>query len=260
MINSKMNRNERGLNSNKICLKSTRQEEQVRMSWSVPRYPQQKRGSDSANTKDSNDDISDSRRLSDSPLKDSHQKTSSTPLDCKDSSEIELNAELTETPASKLVCNAQVANRQSKQSSNRRRCFNCGSATHILANCRVPPASVRRSNYRGNNVNVDRQNQDRFVQPTVPNDLIPLPPQLRDSEQNVGYNNIKQNNLVLSSGAVVPFSKHDSVCSDSTPSIDFGSLLVDALRLQTERQAVTRPSRQLPSNWRWPRRCIHCDQ
>lgn len=235
-------------------LEEYKKEEQVRMSWSVPRYAQQKRMFEREQSKPEHftQTVGDTNPpdVSDSP-----PKLTVEPTEPNDSSQTACCSKPPDDSIPKLDSDDRILNNDSSwPSKNRRRCYNCGSSTHILANCRVPPASVRRSNYRGKNLNVDRQNKERFVKPSVPNDQMPLRPQLCNSAHNVRSNDFRQGNLLLSSGAVVPFCKPNTASSDSTFSINFGSLLVDALRLQMERQAVPRLSRQLPSNWRWPRR------
>ena len=87
-------------------LEAYKQEEQTRMSWSVPRYSQPKH------------DVNFIK----------HELVSEAD---KNEKQVDCNSD------------ARFIVRGNTHSNQRRRCYNCGSATHLLQNCRVPPATVR---------------------------------------------------------------------------------------------------------------------
>ena len=93
-------------------LEEYKKEETMRMSWSVPRYPPQK------------------RELPDVKVRDDHNSS------CK----TEKPEPSTSSVASRDVDSQALIDRQKRH----RRCYNCKSATHLVKVCRVPPAFVCR--------------------------------------------------------------------------------------------------------------------
>ena len=101
-------------------LEAYKQHEQVRMSWSVPRYIRHER-----NVK---------------------------PIISQDSGESNFNSKRPNESSTEVVFHDRFQNQVNRRSKDRRRCYNCGSASHILRDCRVSPASVRRTNNHRANV------------------------------------------------------------------------------------------------------------
>ena len=126
-------------------LEAYKKHDQVRMSWSVPRYSQQKRDVEPVKSEDFNLNYNGQTALKSERPNDS---------------------------SSKFVSPNRFRNEETKRTEIRRRCYNCGSATHLLKNCRVPPASVRRTNYQCEKMGVNHQQRNRsgdrnFHKPSV---------------------------------------------------------------------------------------------
>ena len=74
----------------------------------------------------------------------------------EDFNETAFKSEPPDQLSTKLVSHDRYRYEEPQRSENRRWCFNCGSASHILRDCRVPPAALRRSQNRAKCVNVDQ--------------------------------------------------------------------------------------------------------
>ena len=91
----------------------------------------------------------------------SQQKRDVQPIKSEDIGDTNFKSETPNESSTKLVSHNRLLNTETKRSKNQRRCYNCGSATHLLKNCSVPPASVRRTNYHREKMGVNHQQRNR---------------------------------------------------------------------------------------------------
>ena len=152
-------------------LEAYKKEEQVRMSWSVPRYSQQKRVVQPIKF----ENINDTNLKSETKVE--HAKS-------EDFNETAPKSKPPDQLSTKFVSHDRFRNEEPKRSGNRRRCFNCGSATHLLKNCRVPPASVRRTNNHREKIEFNHQQRNRSGDQNSYKPLVNENFQSQQSEQN----------------------------------------------------------------------------
>ena len=267
-------------------LEAYKKEEEVRMSWSVPRYPPQKRNSD-LKSKETSDSSVDLMRLTDSDVRDTTRQPISEQIKSDESGQSAHISELSTTAASKVICSDRKSKTGSDRSGHRLRCHNCGSATHIKRDCRVSIYSDRRNNNHREIFNAGHQPQNVSFKQHEPELSVSSKGQLPSCERE---RLIKPNEdcletdfekrhpmcSLLKSGSncrvISPqfystFFKlnhllremEESLCStvDGFSQNGFEPSAVST-RFSPQRPSVARSPRQLPLDWRVRPRCNQC--